>query len=139
MSRARPQKSRWTMRDSNERNAATSRMGRQMILPTVLMISRRWTGAERVKTWCRNRLWLKSWWYLFGKNCGVERRAGKGVNNKPGPERSGGVQLAELTKQGKLKRVCTQSKTDDDKVEQQQYIIMKVGDVVEKEETGGLG
>ena len=73
------------------------------------------------------------------ENCGVERRAGKGVNNKPGPERSGGVQLAEITKQGKLKGVCTQSKTDDDKVEQQQYIIMKVGDVVEKEETGGLG
>lgn len=31
-----------------------------------------------------------------------ERRAVKGVN-KPGPERSGGVQLAEVTKQDKKK------------------------------------
>ena len=40
----------------------------------------------------------------------------KGVN-KPGPERSGGVQLAGITKQGKKKERKRRRKIDDDKVE----------------------
>ena len=37
---------------------------------------------------------------VWRKLGGVERRVAKGVN-EPGPERSGGVQLAEVTKQDK--------------------------------------
>ena len=42
---AGPQESRWTMRDSNERIAATSRTRRRFILPTV-PISGCWTSAK---------------------------------------------------------------------------------------------
>lgn len=54
-----------------------------------------------VKRLCRYRRWVKKAVVcVCGESWGVERRVAKGVN-EPGPERSGGVQLAEVTKQDK--------------------------------------
>ena len=72
-----------------------------------------WAVAERV--------------VVFVEKEGVERRAAKGVN-KAGPERSGGVQLAETRKQKREKRkekrekrkekgMWMSSKMDDDRIE----------------------